>query len=233
MTLFVYAALGATTFLLVVHLQQDLGYSALEAGASLLPITALMLAFSARSAGLAQRIGPRLPMTVGPLLIGAGLLLMGRISPATATPRPCSPPSLVLGCGLVLTVAPLTAAVLAAIDVHRAGVGSAINNAVARIAALLAVAVLPAAAGITALGSDLVQPLRDRHGDHRRAGVRGRGGRLSSPSGGVVPVEADHPLDGAGALRPALRARRAPVPADGGGAQNSVRSSARRPRSSS
>ena len=66
-TLFVYAALGATTFLLVVHLQEDLGYSALEAGAALLPITALMLVFSARSAGLAQRIGPRLPMTLGPL----------------------------------------------------------------------------------------------------------------------------------------------------------------------
>ncbi len=80
-TLFVYSAMGATTFLLVVHLQEDLGYSALEAGASLLPITALMLAFSARSAGLAQRIGPRLPMTGGPLLIAAGLVLMGRISP--------------------------------------------------------------------------------------------------------------------------------------------------------
>jgi EmrB/QacA subfamily drug resistance transporter len=154
-TLFVYAALGATTFLLVVHLQQDLGYSALEAGASLLPITALMLAFSARSAGLAQRLGPRPQMTIGPLVIGVGLFLMGRISPGDSYLTSVLPAVAVLGCGLTLTVAPLTAAVLAAIDVHHAGVGSAINNAVARIAGLLAVAVIPAAAGITALGADL------------------------------------------------------------------------------
>jgi EmrB/QacA subfamily drug resistance transporter len=154
-TLFVYAALGATTFLLVVHLQQDLGYSALEAGAALLPITALMLAFSARSAGFAQRIGPRWPMTLGPLLISCGLMLMGRIGPGDSYASAVLPAVLVMGCGLVLTVAPLTAAVLAAIDVHRAGVGSAINNAVARIAALLAVAVLPAAAGVAILADDL------------------------------------------------------------------------------
>ncbi len=154
-TLFVYAALGATTFLLVVHLQEDLGYSALEAGAALLPITALMLAFSARSAGLAQRIGPRLPMTLGPLGIAAGLLVLGQISPGDSYASDVLPGVLVLGVGLTLTVAPLTAAVLAAIDVHRAGVGSAINNAVARIAGLLAVAVIPAAAGITTLSEDL------------------------------------------------------------------------------
>ena len=154
-TLFVYAAMGATTFLLVVHLQEDLGYSALEAGASLLPITALMLTFSSRSAGLAQRIGARVPMTVGPLLIAAGLVLMGRIGPGDSYATSVLPAVLVMGCGLVATVAPLTAAVLAAIDVQRAGIGSAINNAVARIAALLAVAVLPAAAGIRSLADDL------------------------------------------------------------------------------
>jgi EmrB/QacA subfamily drug resistance transporter len=156
-TLFVYGALGATTFLLVVHLQENLGYSALEAGASLLPITALMLAFSARSGGLAQRIGPRLPMTAGPLVIAAGLLMMGRIEPGDRYVEVVLPAVVVLGCGLVLTVAPLTATVLAAIDVHHAGIGSAINNSVARIAGLLAVAVLPAAAGITSLGRDLDQ----------------------------------------------------------------------------
>jgi len=154
-TLFVYSAMGATTFLLVVHLQEDLGYSALEAGASLLPVTALMLAFSARSAGLAQRIGPRVPMTGGPLLIAAGLVLTGRISPGDSYTTAVLPAVLVVGCGLVCTVAPLTAAVLAAIEVQRAGIGSAINNAVARIGALLAVAVLPAAAGITTLADDL------------------------------------------------------------------------------
>jgi len=154
-TLFVYAALGATTFLLVVHLQQDLGYSALEAGASLLPLTVLMLLFSTKSAALAQRIGPRTQMTVGPLVIAVGLVLMGRVAPGDHYASTVLPAVLVLGCGLVTTVAPLTASVLAAIDVHRVGVGSAINNAVARVAGLLAVAVLPAAAGITSLGSDL------------------------------------------------------------------------------
>ena len=154
-TLLVYAAMAATTFLLVVHLQQDLGYSALESGAALLPITALMLTFSASAAGLAQRIGPRLPMTLGPLLISCGLLLMGRIGPGDSYVSSVLPAVLVMGCGLTMTVAPLTAAVLAAIDVHRAGIGSAINNAVARIGALLAVAVLPAAAGVSNLAQDL------------------------------------------------------------------------------
>jgi hypothetical protein len=154
-TLFVYAALGATTFLLVVHLQENLGYSALEAGASLLPITALMLAFSTHSAALAQRIGPRLPMTLGPLVIALGLVLMARVGPGDHYVSTVLPAVFVLGCGLTLTVSPLTATVLAAIEVHRAGVGSAINNAVARVAGLLAVAVLPAAAGIHSLGTDL------------------------------------------------------------------------------
>jgi EmrB/QacA subfamily drug resistance transporter len=154
-TLFVYAALGATTFLLVVHLQQDLGYSAMEAGAALLPITALMLTCSAPSAGLAQRIGPRPQMTAGPIVIGAGLLVLGQVSPGDSYAAAVLPGVLILGCGLTLTVAPLTASVLASIEVQRAGVGSAINNAVARIAGLLAVAVIPAAAGITALGSEL------------------------------------------------------------------------------
>jgi EmrB/QacA subfamily drug resistance transporter len=154
-TLFVWSALAATTFLLVVHLQQDLGYSALEAGASLLPITVLMLTLSTRAAGLAQRAGPRVPMTVGPLLIAAGLVLMARIGPGDTYATTVLSAVVVMGSGLVLTVAPLTAAVLAAIDVQRAGIGSAINNAVARVAALLAVAVLPAAAGITTLAGDL------------------------------------------------------------------------------
>ncbi len=88
-TLAVYAALGITTFLVVVHLQENLGYSALEAGASLLPITFIMLLFSARSGALAQRIGPRLPMTIGPFVVGVALVLLSRIEPGTTTPRAC------------------------------------------------------------------------------------------------------------------------------------------------
>jgi EmrB/QacA subfamily drug resistance transporter len=149
-TFAVYAALGAVTFLLVVHLQTDLGYSALEAGASLLPITACMLVLSARAGALAQRIGPRLPMTVGPLVVAAGMVLLGRVDPGVSYWTTVFPAVVVLGLGLSLTVAPLTATVLGAVDDSHAGIASAVNNSVARIAGLLAVAVLPAAAGLTA-----------------------------------------------------------------------------------
>ena len=156
-TFAVYAALGTVTFLLVVHLQTDLGYSALEAGASLLPITACMLLFSTRAGALAQRIGPRIPMTVGPLVVALGMVLLGRVEPGSTYWATVSPAVLVLGLGLSLTVAPLTATVLGAVEDAHAGIASAINNSVARIAGLLAIAVLPAAAGLTAVqGLDLV-----------------------------------------------------------------------------
>ncbi|HEY3673465.1 MAG TPA: DHA2 family efflux MFS transporter permease subunit [Acidimicrobiia bacterium] len=155
-TFAVYAAIGTVTFLLVVHLQTDLGYSALEAGASLLPITVCMLLFSARAGALAQRIGPRWPMTIGPLVVAVGMALLGRVDPGTTYWATVFPALLVLGLGLSLTVAPLTATVLGAVDDAHAGIASAINNSVARIAGLLAVAVLPAAAGLTAAqGLDL------------------------------------------------------------------------------
>jgi len=156
-TFAVYAAFGAVTFLLVVHLQTDLGYSALEAGASLVPLTACMFLLSARAGALAQRIGPRIPMTVGPLVVALGMMLLARVDPGTTYWETVFPALVVLGLGLSLTVAPLTATVLGAVDDSHAGIASAINNSVARIAGLLAVAVLPAAAGLTAKqGLDLV-----------------------------------------------------------------------------
>jgi EmrB/QacA subfamily drug resistance transporter len=156
-TFAVYAALGAVTFLLVVHLQTDLGYSALEAGASLLPLTACMLLLSARAGALAQRIGPRWPMTIGPMIVAVGMLLLARVDPGTTYWATVFPATIVLGLGLSCTVAPLTATVLGAVEDAHAGIASAINNSVARIAGLLAVAVLPAAAGLTAKqGLDLV-----------------------------------------------------------------------------
>ncbi len=154
-TFVVYGALGAVTFLLVVHLQTDLGYSALKAGASLIPLTVLMLAFSSRMGALSQRIGPRLPMTVGPIIVGIGVALLARVHPGTTYWSTVFPAALVLGAGLTITVAPLTAAVLAAVEDRHAGIGSAINNAVARIAGLLAVAVLPALAGLATAGGSL------------------------------------------------------------------------------
>src|SRR4051812_26375432 len=148
-TVAVYGALGVATFLVVVHLQTNLRYSALEAGAALLPITVVMLLLSARMGALAQHIGPRLPMTIGPLLVGGGMFLLAPVDEGTHYVTGVLPGVLVLALGLAVTVSPLTAAVLAAIDDHHAGVGSAINNAAARIASLLAIAVVPAAVGLS------------------------------------------------------------------------------------
>jgi EmrB/QacA subfamily drug resistance transporter len=149
-TFVVYASLGGAMFLLAIHLQESLGYSALEAGAAFLPVTILMMALSPGAGRLASRIGPRLPMTIGPLVVGAAMLLMARIEPGRDYVTAVMPAAIVLGLGLCLTVAPLTAAVLAAVDDHHAGVASGINNAVARLAALVAIAVLPFATGLTA-----------------------------------------------------------------------------------
>ena len=142
-TLTVYAGLGGAMFLLVIRLQEALGYSALEAGASLVPFTILMLLLSSRAGELAQRIGPRLPMTVGPLVAGVGLLMMGWIDPGVRYGSTVLPAVVVFGLGMTLTVAPLTATVLAAVEERHLGIGSGVNNAVARIAGLLAVAALP------------------------------------------------------------------------------------------
>jgi EmrB/QacA subfamily drug resistance transporter len=145
----VYAALGGVFFLLVVQLQNVLGYSAVEAGAASFPITILMLALSARSGALAARIGPRLQMTVGPLLVAAGTLLMTRIDAGATYVGAVLPAVLVVGLGLATTVAPLTSTALSAVEDRYAGVASGVNTTVARAAQLAAVAALPLAAGIT------------------------------------------------------------------------------------
>ena len=147
-TFAVYAGLGAAFFLVVLQLQLVLDYSALEAGAALLPVTALMLVLSPRAGALAQRIGPRLPMTVGPLVVAAGLLLFTRVDAGATYFGAVVPAAVVFGLGLSLTVAPLTAAVLGAADERHIGAASGVNNAVARVAGLLAVAVLPGAVGL-------------------------------------------------------------------------------------
>jgi EmrB/QacA subfamily drug resistance transporter len=149
-TFLVYGALGGMIFLLVLQLQVVSGFSPLEAGAALLPTTLLLLLFSARAGGLAQRIGPRLPMTAGPLISAAGVLLMLRIGAHASYAADVLPAATVFGLGLSLTVAPLTATVLASADVRHAGVASGVNNTVARAAGLFAVAGLPAAVGLTA-----------------------------------------------------------------------------------
>ncbi|MEV4637742.1 DHA2 family efflux MFS transporter permease subunit [Actinoplanes sp. NPDC049548] len=149
-TFLVYAANGGVFFLVVLNLQVVAGYSPLAGGVALLPITVLMLLLSARAGALGQRIGPRIPMTVGPLICAAALVWMSRIGPGAAYLTDVLPPVVVFGLGLSLLVAPLTATALGALDDAHAGIASGVNNAVARAAGLLAVAVLPLAAGIGA-----------------------------------------------------------------------------------
>jgi MFS family permease len=149
-TLAVYAAVGGTLFLLALQLQQSLHYSALAAGLATLPMTVIMLIGSPMAGALAGRTGPRLPMTVGPLIAAAGLALMARIFPGASYLEAVMPAVVVFGVGLAITVAPLTAAVLAAVSDDYAGTASGVNNAIARLAGLLAIAVLPVAAGMRA-----------------------------------------------------------------------------------
>jgi EmrB/QacA subfamily drug resistance transporter len=155
-TLLIYAALGTVFLLLVLELQVVAGFSPLAAGTALLPLTLVMLVFSARAGALAGRIGPRLPLTVGPLVSALGLALMLRIDEQTSWALVVLPAVLVFGAGLALTVAPLTATVLDAAPDRFAGSASGVNNAVARAAGLLAVAVVPVVAGIS--GDDYTNP---------------------------------------------------------------------------
>ncbi|HSS23943.1 MAG TPA: DHA2 family efflux MFS transporter permease subunit [Mycobacterium sp.] len=149
-TLAVYTAVGGAFFLLAVQLQQSLHYSALAAGLATLPSTIMMLIGSPWAGALAQRTGPRIPMTVGPLIAAVGLALMARVVPGATYLGVVLPGVVVFGVGLAITVAPLTAAVLSAVPDTYAGTASGVNNAIARVAGLLAIAVLPVAAGIRA-----------------------------------------------------------------------------------
>jgi EmrB/QacA subfamily drug resistance transporter len=149
-TLLVYGAFGGMLFLLVLQLQLVAGFSPLAAGTALLPTTVLMLALSPRAGALAQRTGPRWLMTAGTATCAAGLLLMTRIGAHPSYLTDVLPAVVVFGVGLSMTVAPLTATVLASADVRHAGVASGVNNTVARAAGLLAVAGLPAVVGLGA-----------------------------------------------------------------------------------
>ena len=149
-TFAVYAALGGVFFLLVLQLQITAGFEPLAAGTALLPVTLLMLLLSARAGALAERIGPRLPMTAGPVVCACGFLLLARIGPRASYLTDVLPGVLALGLGLSLTVAPLTATALGSVDERHAGIASGVNNAVARAAGLLAVAVLSLVAGLGA-----------------------------------------------------------------------------------
>jgi len=136
----IYAGLSVASFLIVIFLQQVGGYTALDAGLALLPVTAIMFLLSPRFGALAGRYGPRAFMTAGPLVGAGGFLLMLRVQVPVAYWADLLPGVVFFALGLSMTVAPLTSAVLGDIDTQHAGVGSAVNNAVARIAGLIAIA---------------------------------------------------------------------------------------------
>ena len=148
-TFAVYGALGGALFLLPIELQLVAGYSPLESGLALLPLTVVMLLFSARSGQLSARIGPRLQMSVGPVLVGAGLALLARATDPGNYLTQVFPAVMVFAAGLAVTVAPLTATAMNAAPAEHSGIASAVNNTVARAAGLFAVAILPLLSGLT------------------------------------------------------------------------------------
>ena len=148
-TLIVYAALGVFFLLLVLQLQVVAGWSPLQAGTATIPVTLLTLALSRPSGALAQAIGPRIQMTVGPLLCAVGTLLALRIHPGVDYISGVLPVVTVFGLGLATLVAPLTSAALNSVPTANAGLASGVNNAVARTGSLLSIAAIPALAGLS------------------------------------------------------------------------------------
>ena len=157
MTLVVYAALGAVSFFVVLQLQTVGGYDALQAGTAMLPITVCMLFLASRFGALGSRIGPRLPMTVGPLGMAVGVVMLVPLGEDVRYVADVLPGLTVFGLGLAVMVAPLTATVLAAAPDDRAGIASGVSNAVARAGSLLAVAALPTAVGLA--GGEYADPV--------------------------------------------------------------------------
>lgn len=139
-TVAIYGGLSVGTFLIAIFLQQIANYSATQAGLSLLPITIIMFLLSSRFGALSSKYGPRIFMTIGPLLSGLGTLWFLRMDSSLSYFKDVLPGVIIFGIGLSITVAPLTAAVLGSIRSEQAGIGSAVNNAISRIAGLVAIA---------------------------------------------------------------------------------------------
>ncbi len=165
MTLLVYGALGAVLFFLVLQLQVTLGYDAIQAGAATLVLPLTMLLLSSRTSIIAARIGPRLPMTVGPIVCAVGVVLLSGLDEGTSYWTGVYPGVQVFSLGLVMLVSPLTVAVLAAVPGNHAGVASGVNNALARAGGLLSVAALPAIVGLS--GEEYRDPTALTSGYHQ------------------------------------------------------------------
>ena len=157
LTFAIYGGMSVLFFLLSIQLQVTAGWSALAAGSALLPVTGILLVLSSRMGDLAQHIGPRLPLTFGPLVVAAGMLMMSRIGPDASFIRDVLPAVTVFGLGLSGIVAPVTSTALGSVPDTRAGAASGVNNAVARTGGLLAIAAIPSLAGLT--GDALSNPV--------------------------------------------------------------------------
>ncbi|MFU8853806.1 MFS transporter [Micromonospora sp. SL1-18] len=151
-TVVVYAALSGFTFFLAIYLQNGIGWSALLTGLATVPMTLLLLVGSPRAGALSAKIGPRLPLTVGPVVAAVGLLLLRRTGPGASYWVDVLPGVVLFGAGLTLVVAPLTTSVLAAVADRFAGVASGFSNAASRAGGLLAVAALPLVVGLSGTG---------------------------------------------------------------------------------
>ncbi len=180
-TLCVYAALGGAFFFITLFLQQVAGYSAFQAGAATTPVTLMMFALSGRFGALASRIGPRIPMGVGPLIaaVGLGLLTMLDSDPNYVTQ--VLPAMVLFGLGLAMTVAPLTTTVLDSVEERHVGVASGVNNAFARVATVLAIAALGAVVSAQ-FSSALDERIADR--------------QLSAEASAAVDSAKEQPLSG-------------------------------------
>ena len=199
-TLLVYAGLGAATFFVAIFLQQVAGYSAVAAGLTLLPITLIMFTTSRRWGAVSDRIGPRLPMGIGPIVGGAGLVWMGRLGTEVNYWTDLLPGVLVFGLGLAMTVAPLTNTVLGAVPQHNAGVASGANNAISRVAGLLAIAAVGAIVAAQ-FGASLDGELAGR--------------TLGAEARAAVTEVKERPLSGGAPGRPELDAPVAAASVDG------------------
>jgi MFS-type transporter involved in bile tolerance (Atg22 family) len=156
MTFLLYGAFGGAMLLIPFTLIEAGGYSPIEAGMSLLPLSILLGAASPTMGKLAERIGPKLPLSFGPIIVGAGLALATRIASSQAYWTHAFPAILVMSIGMALAVAPLTSTVLEAVDRHQTGMASGLNSALSRLGSLIVVALLGAV--LAAKGEALLRP---------------------------------------------------------------------------
>src|SRR3984957_4543817 len=190
-TLTAYLGLGGVIFLLPVFLQEVSDYSPVQAGLALLPVTLLMIVLSRRFGALADRVGSRVPISLGALVAGCGLLLLARVDRRADYLSEVLPALLVFGLGLAMLVAPLTATVLGAVQEDHAGIAAAVNTTLSRVAQLFAVAVLGAVVSLAFAGRVDATLQRTTLGPGSRATIiRAKRQPLGPPSlVGVPPGE--------------------------------------------